>query len=68
MGGPKRDIFKKELSELSEMDLELKEVNNLVESNKKLCLEIGNELFKLRSQKTSIIEKKINKEEKTNRP
>ena len=30
----KRDIFKKELSELSEMDLELKEVNNLVEFNK----------------------------------
>ena len=61
----KRDIFKKELSELSEMDLELKEVNNLVESNKKLCLETGNELFKLRSQKTSIIEKKINKVLKT---
>ena len=61
----KRDIFKKELSELSEMDLELKEVNNLVESNKKLCLSIGNELFNLRSQKTSIIEKKINKVLKT---
>ena len=61
----KRDIFKKELSELSEMDLELKEINNLVESNKKLCLETGNELFKLRSQKTSIIEKKINKVLKT---
>jgi DNA repair protein RecN (Recombination protein N) len=56
----KRDIFKKELSELSEMDLELKEVNNIVETNKKLCLETGNVLFKLRSQKTSIIEKKIN--------
>ena len=61
----KRDIFKKELSELSEMDLELKEVNNLVESNKKLCLETGNELFELRSQKTSIIAKKINKVLKT---
>ena len=61
----KRDIFKKELSELSEMDLELKEVNNLVEYNKKLCLEIGKELFKLRSRKTSIIEKKINKVLKT---
>ncbi len=61
----KRDLFKKELSELSEMDLELKEVNNLVDSNKKLCLEIGNELFKLRSQKTSTIEKKINKVLKT---
>ena len=61
----KRDIFKKELSELSEMDLELKEVNNLVDSNKKLCLEIGKELFKLRSKKTSIIEKKINKVLKT---
>ena len=56
----KRDIFKKELSELSEMDLELKEVNNIVETNKKLCQETGNVLFKLRSQKTSIIEKKIN--------
>ena len=54
----KRDIFKKELSELSEMDIELKEVNNLVESNKKLCLEIGNDLFKLRTEKISIIEKK----------
>ena len=61
----KRDIFKKELSELSEMDQELKEVNNLVESNKKLCLETGNELFELRSQKTSIIAKKINKVLKT---
>lgn len=61
----KRDIFKKELSELSEMDLELKEVNILVDSNKKLCLEVGNELFKLRSQKTFIIEKKINKVLKT---
>tara|TARA_B110001450_G_scaffold130175_1_gene122451 strand:- start:159 stop:1406 length:1248 start_codon:yes stop_codon:yes gene_type:complete len=61
----KRDLFKKELSELSEMDLELKEVNNLVESNKKLCLETGSKLFKLRSQKTSIIEKKINKVLKT---
>lgn len=61
----KRDIFKKELSELSEMDLELKEVNNLVESNKKLCLNIGNELFNLRSKKTSIIEKKINNVLKT---
>ena len=61
----KRNIFKKELSELSEMDLELKEVNNLVESNKKLCLSIGNELFTLRSQKTFIIEKKINKVLKT---
>ena len=56
----KRDIFKKELSELSEMDLELKEVNNIVETNKKLCLETGIVLFKIRSQKTSIIEKKIN--------
>ena len=37
----KRDIFKKELSELSEMDLELKEVNNLVESNKKLCWKLA---------------------------
>jgi DNA repair protein RecN (Recombination protein N) len=61
----KRDIFKKELSELSEMDLELKEVNNLVESNKTLCLNIGNELFNLRSQKISIIEKKINNVLKT---
>ena len=61
----KRDYFMKELSELSEMDLELKEINNLVKSNKKLCLEIGNELFKLRSQKKSIIEKKINKVLKT---
>ena len=61
----KRDIFKKELSELSEMDLELKEVNNLVEYNKKLCLEIGKKLFKLRSRKTSIIENKINKVLKT---
>tara|TARA_B110000858_G_scaffold34811_1_gene38915 strand:- start:707 stop:2353 length:1647 start_codon:yes stop_codon:yes gene_type:complete len=55
----KSEIFKKELSELSEMDLELSEINNLVESNKNLCMEIGYELFKLRSQKTSIIEKKI---------
>ncbi|MEK9619652.1 MAG: AAA family ATPase [Flavobacteriales bacterium] len=61
----KRDIFKKELSELSEMDLELKEVNNLVESNKKLCLETGNKLFKLRSLNISTIEKKINKVLKT---
>ena len=61
----KRDIFKKELSELSEMDLELREVNDLVESNKNLCMEIGYELFKLRSQKTSSIEKKINKVLKT---
>ena len=61
----KRDIFKKELSELSEMDLELREVNDLVESNKNLCMEIGYELFKLRSQKTSTIEKKINKVLKT---
>ena len=57
----KRDIFKKELSELSEMDLELKEVNNLVESNKKQCLETGNKLFKLRSLNKSNIEKNINK-------
>jgi DNA repair ATPase RecN len=56
----KSETFKKELSELSEMDLELSEINNLVESNKNLCMEIGYELFKLRSQKTSIIEKKIN--------
>ena len=61
----KRDIFKKELSELSEMDLELKEVNNLVESNKKQCLETGNKLFKLRSLNKSNIEKKINKVLKT---
>ena len=61
----KRDIFKKELSELSEMDFELKEVNNLVESNKKLCLKTGNELFKLRSLNISTIEKKINKVLKT---
>ena len=61
----KRDIFKKELSELSEMDLELKEVNNLVESNKKQCLETGNKLFKLRSLNISTIEKKINKVLKT---
>jgi DNA repair protein RecN (Recombination protein N) len=61
----KRDIFKKELSELSEMDLELKEVNNLVESNKKQCLETGNKLFKLRSLNISNIEKKINKVLKT---
>ena len=61
----KRDIFKKELSELSEMDLELKEVNNLVESNKKLCLETGNKLFKFRSLNISTIEKKINKVLKT---
>lgn len=61
----KRDIFKKELSELSEMDLELKEFNNLVESNKKLCLQTGNELFKLRSLNISTIEKKINKVLKT---
>ena len=61
----KSEIFKKELSELSEMDLELSEINNLVESNKNLCMEIGYELFKLRSQKTSIIEKKISKVLKT---
>jgi DNA repair protein RecN (Recombination protein N) len=61
----KKDIFKKELSELSEMDLELKEVNNLVESNKTLCLNIGNELFNLRFKKISIIEKKINNVLKT---
>jgi len=61
----KRDIFKKELSELSEMDLELKEVNNLVESNKKQCLETGNKLFKLRSLNIYTIEKKINKVLKT---
>jgi DNA repair protein RecN (Recombination protein N) len=61
----KRDLFNKELSELSEMDLELKEINNLVEYNKKLCLETGSKLFKLRFQKTSIIEKKINKVLKT---
>jgi DNA repair protein RecN (Recombination protein N) len=61
----KRDIFKKELSELSEMDLELKEVNNLVESNKKQCLETGNKLFKLRLLNISTIEKKINKVLKT---
>jgi len=61
----KRETFNKELSELSEMDLELKEVNNLVETNKKMCLETGNILFKLRSQKISIIEKKINKVLKT---
>jgi DNA repair protein RecN (Recombination protein N) len=61
----KRDIFKKELSELSEMDLELKEVNNLVESNKKQCLETGNKLFKLRSLNISTMEKKINKVLKT---
>ena len=61
----KSEIFKKELSELSEMDLELSEINKLVESNKNLCTGIGNELFKLRSQKTSIIEKKINKVLKT---
>ena len=61
----KRDIFKKELSELSEMDLELKEVYNLVESNKKQCLETGNKLFKLRSLNISTIEKKINKVLKT---
>ena len=61
----KSEIFKKELSELSEMDLELSEINNLVESNKNLCMEIGYELFKLRSQKTSIIEKKISEVLKT---
>ena len=61
----KSEIFKKELSELSEMDLELSEINNLVESNKNLCMEIGHDLFKLRSQKTSIIEKKISKVLKT---
>ena len=61
----KRDIFKKELSELSEMDLELNEVNNLVESNKKQCLETGNKLFKLRSLNISTMEKKINKVLKT---
>ena len=61
----KSEIFKKELSELSEMDLELSEINNLVESNKNLCMEIGYDLFKLRSQKTSIIEKKISKVLKT---
>tara|TARA_B110000483_G_scaffold37463_1_gene46096 strand:+ start:1270 stop:2916 length:1647 start_codon:yes stop_codon:yes gene_type:complete len=61
----KSEIFKKELFELSEMDLELSEINNLVESNKNLCMEIGYELFKLRSQKTSIIEKKISKVLKT---
>ena len=61
----KSETFKKELSELSEMDLELSEINNLVESNKNLCMEIGYELFKLRSQKTSIIEKKISEVLKT---
>ena len=61
----KRETFNKELFELSKMDLELKEVNNLVETNKKMCLETGNILFKLRSQKISIIEKKINKVLKT---
>ena len=61
----KSEIFKKELSELSEMDLELSEINNLVESNKNLCMEIGYDLFKLRSQKTSIIEKKISNVLKT---
>ena len=61
----KRDIFKKELSELSEMDLELKEVNNSVEFNKKMCHETAKKLFKLRSLNIPTIEKKINKVLKT---
>ena len=61
----KKDLFNNELSELSEMDFELKEINNQVDLNKKLCLGIGNDLFKLRSEKTLIIEEKVNKVLKT---
>jgi DNA repair protein RecN (Recombination protein N) len=47
------------------MDFELKEINNQVDLNKKLCLDIGNDLFKLRSEKTLVIEEKVNKVLKT---
>ena len=57
----KKHAVSKELSELSEMDSELLDINKKVEFFKTKCLKLGNDIYKLRLKEIPIIESKVNK-------
>ena len=56
----KKHAVSKELSELSEMDSELLDVNKKVEFFKTKCLKLGNDIYNLRLKEIPIIESKVN--------
>ena len=56
----KKHAVSKELSELSEMDSELLDINNKVELYKTKCLKLGNDIYQLRSKEIPTIESKVN--------
>lgn len=56
----KKHAVSKELSELSEMDSELLDVNKKVEFFKTKCLKLGNDIYKLRLKEIPNIESKVN--------
>ena len=56
----KKQTIVKELSEFTELDLELNQANQNVEFYKSKCLKLGQELFKKRLKNIPTIEKNIN--------
>ena len=56
----KKQTIVKELSEFTELDLELNQANKNVEFYKSKCLKLGQELFKKRLKNIPTIEKNIN--------
>ena len=56
----KKHAVSKELSELSEMDSELLDINKKVELYKTKCLKLGNDIYQLRLKEIPTIESKVN--------